>query len=138
MNARRQLARVERLRQVIVRAYFQPHDAIDVLAAGGQQNDGHGGSPPKLAKNLEAVLLGQHHIQNHELVPAARRKIDRPRTQRWACTSNPSPPSSSPTSSHSSPVVVDDEDLSRHARVKLSPKKGGAAVKNGKAHVKNA
>ena len=42
VDARGQLARVERLGQIVVCADLQAHDAIHVLAAGGQENDGDG------------------------------------------------------------------------------------------------
>ena len=47
VNARCQLARVERLGQVVIGADLQADNAIDVFAAGGEQDDGNRGSPSK-------------------------------------------------------------------------------------------
>ena len=73
---------------------------IDVFAPGRQQDGGNCGAP-KGAQDLEAVLLRQHHIENHELVAPARRQLDGARTRRMGIDSNPSPRRSSPTRSHS-------------------------------------
>ena len=59
-----ELARGDRLRQIIVRADLQPDDAVDVLAAGAQHNDRHVAFPPQRAADLVAVHAGQHHVQH--------------------------------------------------------------------------
>ena len=110
VNARRQLARVERLGQIVVGADLQADDAIDVLAAGREQNDGNDESPPKLAQNLEAVLLGQHHIENDELVAAARRELDGACTRVMGLHLEPFAAQQLADQIAQLPVVVDDED----------------------------
>src|SRR5205085_6494804 len=63
LDARDQLARVEGLREVVVRADLQPHDAVDVVAAGREHQHGDAGAfraqPPE---NLEAVHPRHHHV----------------------------------------------------------------------------
>src|SRR5690606_41291306 len=54
-----QLARVERLGDVIVGAHLQPHDAVDVVAPAGDEDDADAGPRPELAGEREAVLAGQ-------------------------------------------------------------------------------
>ena len=53
-DASQQLTRVERLRNVVVGADFQPHDAIDLFAFGGDHNDRH-----RVALAAQAAADGQ-------------------------------------------------------------------------------
>ena len=126
MDAGGQLARVERLGQIVVCADLQSDDAIDVLAAGGQQNDGHGGAPSKGAQNLEAVLLGQHHVENDELVAAARREIDCACARMMGIDIKPFAAQQLADQLAQLPVVVHDQDGPGHARSDCLRK--GAAV----------
>ena len=74
LHARQQLARIERLRQIIVGAEIEPDDAIDVVAAGRQHQ--HGRSRARLAQLLQHVesrQAGKHDVENDEVVVLALR-----------------------------------------------------------------
>ena len=60
-------ARVEGLGDVVVRAELQADDRVDVVVARGQHQDGGVAPPPDLAADLEAVELGKHHVEDHEV-----------------------------------------------------------------------
>ncbi len=68
VDARDQLARIERLGQVVVGAHLEADDAIDVLALGGQHDDRH-----RLARaaqapaDREAVFAGQHEVEHEQV-----------------------------------------------------------------------
>ena len=65
--AGQQFARIERLGEVVIRAHFQPDDAIDVLAARSQHDDGHLRFGADLAAQAEAVFARQHHVENQKI-----------------------------------------------------------------------
>jgi len=58
------LARVERLRQVIVGADLEADDPVRVVAARGQHEDRHLRTHPDPAADFEAVDVGQHDVQD--------------------------------------------------------------------------
>ena len=67
LDARHELARVERLGQVIVGAHLETDDAVDVLALRGQHDDGHRfARRAQAAAYREPVLAGQHEVEDHE------------------------------------------------------------------------
>jgi hypothetical protein len=76
LDARHQLAGFERLRQVIVRAQLQAEHAIGNFAARRQHDDGHGIIPADLPAHLEAVLAGQHHIEDDDVRQLAPKEPD--------------------------------------------------------------
>lgn len=64
VDAGQQLARRERLAEVVVRADLQADDAVDLVAAGGEQDDGHiVVAGPQIAQGREAIDLGHHQIK---------------------------------------------------------------------------
>ena len=68
VNAGDQLARIERLRQIVVGTHLEADDAIDVLALRRQHDDRHrfaGAAQP--AADGESVFAGQHEVQHHEV-----------------------------------------------------------------------
>jgi len=68
MDARNELARVERLRQIVVGPHLEPDDAIHVLAFRGEHHDRHvfaGGAQP--SAHGEPVLAGKHEIEHHQM-----------------------------------------------------------------------
>ena len=65
-----QLARIERLGQVVVSADLQAQDAIDRFASRGKQQDRDGGLLPQRLQQLESGAPGKHHIQNNQFVLA--------------------------------------------------------------------
>jgi len=80
VDPRQQFARIERLGQVIVGAHFQPENAVDVLAARGQHDDRHLRFRADLAAQAEAVVAGQHHVEDQKVdaVLGHRPAISRP------------------------------------------------------------
>ena len=63
-----QHARLHRLGDELVGAELQPDDAVEVVASGGQDDNGHQGAPcTQLAADAEAVHAGQHEVQHHEV-----------------------------------------------------------------------
>ena len=65
-HARDELARRERLRDVVVRPELQPHDAVGLLAAGCQHDHGELRAPPDPAAELEPVRAGKHEVEDDE------------------------------------------------------------------------
>ena len=68
LDARDELARIERLRQVVVGAHLETDDAVDVLAFCRQHHDGDvftGGA--QAAADREPVLAGQHEVEHDEM-----------------------------------------------------------------------
>ena len=63
-NARLQLARVEGLGEIVVGADLESDDAVRVLAARGQHQDRRLRAGADRATDLEAVDIGQHHVEN--------------------------------------------------------------------------
>ena len=115
-NPRGQLARVEGLGQVVVGPDLQADDAVDVFAAGRQQDDRHGRAPPERAKYLEAVLLGQHHIENDQFVGAAGCEIDGAGAGVVGIHFEAFAAQKFAYQIAELPVVVDDEDRPGHGR----------------------
>jgi hypothetical protein len=68
MHAGQQLARVERLAQVVVGADFQADDAVDVLALGGEHDDrGAVVGGAQAAADGQAVLAGHHQVEHDQV-----------------------------------------------------------------------
>ncbi len=73
-----QLARRERLGDVIVGTELEPDHAIGLVAARGQHDDGHAvAGVADLAENRKAVEAGHHHVEQHG-VEAARGELREP------------------------------------------------------------
>jgi len=102
-------------------------DAIDVFAAGRQQDDRHGRAPPEGAKYLEAVLLGQHDIENDQLVGAAGREIDGAGAGVVCIHLEAFAAQKLADEIAELPVIVDDEDGPRHLRSNC-PRKGAPSL----------
>ncbi len=65
-----ELARAERLRDVVVGAELEAHDPVGLLGAGGQHDDGQRarlGRPAEGAADLQAVDAGQHEVEDDEV-----------------------------------------------------------------------
>ena len=67
MHARDELARAERLRQVVVGADGQPDDLVGLRVARGQHQHRHGPVVLDAAAHLEAVEAGQHEVEDDEV-----------------------------------------------------------------------
>ena len=73
-NSRHQLARAERLRDVVVAAQFQTQHAIDFIGARGEKDYGnsrHLRMTPDAPADFETILTRQHHVEHDQVgVPA--------------------------------------------------------------------
>src|SRR5262249_15117039 len=70
-----QLARVERLAEIIVGADFKPDNAVDILLQRRKENDRHVGAVgPEVAAHVEAGAVGQHHVE-HDEIDMVRRQL---------------------------------------------------------------
>ena len=58
---------VEGLGQVVVRAQLEPDDAVGVVAARDQHQDGRVRARADPPADLEAVQVGQHDVEEHGL-----------------------------------------------------------------------
>ena len=68
VNARDELARVERLRQVIVGAHLEADDAIDFLAFRRQHDDRHRfAGAAQSAADGQPVLARQHQVEHDQV-----------------------------------------------------------------------
>ena len=67
LDAGDQLARVEGLRHVVIGADLEADDAVDVVAAGGEDDDGDVAGLAELLADGEAVHLGHHDVEDDEV-----------------------------------------------------------------------
>ena len=77
LDPREQLHGVEGLGDVVVRADVEAEHLVGVLALGRQQDDGHVALPPDRGERRNAVHLGHHHVQQHELHVLAGEEVQR-------------------------------------------------------------
>ena len=66
LHAGDELARVERLRQVVVGADLEADDLVDVLVARGEHQDRHLGAAAQTAADLDPVDVGQHQVEDDQ------------------------------------------------------------------------
>jgi hypothetical protein len=66
LDARDELARIERLRQVVVRAHLEADDLVDVLVAGAQHEDRHVGRLPDAPTDVDAVDVREHEVEDDQ------------------------------------------------------------------------
>ena len=69
LDAREQLARIERLGQIVVGAHFQADDAIGFLAARGEHDDRNLRAGAHVAAQREPVVARQHHVEHDDVRP---------------------------------------------------------------------
>ena len=85
LHAGDELARVERLRQVVVGADLEPDDLVDVLVARGQHQDRHVRALADAPADLDPVDVREHQVEHDQ------RGLARPRPARAPrCRSRPS------------------------------------------------
>ena len=76
MLGRQQLARVERLGQVVVRAHLKADDSVGRLGDGGQHDDRRRILGANVATQLQPALAGQHDVENDEVdLRAAQQRL---------------------------------------------------------------
>jgi hypothetical protein len=73
-NPREQLAEPERLGEIVVGAHLEPDDLVDLLALGGDHDDGHGRPGTQLAAHRQAVHVGQADVEQDEVGLASRQR----------------------------------------------------------------
>ena len=66
LHAGDELARVERLGQVVVGADLEADDLVDVLVAGGQHQDRNVGALADPAADLDPVDVGEHQVEDDQ------------------------------------------------------------------------
>ncbi len=62
-----QLAQTVGLGDVVVGTHLEAHHGVDLAALGRDHDDRHPALGPQLAADVDAVHLGQHHVQQHEV-----------------------------------------------------------------------
>jgi len=68
VDARDQLARIERFRQVIICSHLEPNDPVHVLAFGGEHDDRHRFSGPAQASaDPQAVFARKHEVEDEQV-----------------------------------------------------------------------
>jgi hypothetical protein len=114
-DARGDLARAERLGDVVVAAQFQPDDAIHLVGAGGQEQHGHIGMPAQGAADVEAGHVRQADVEDDEIDGVGRQPAQRLATQRAAIDGKTLGAQGVAQGIGNGRFVVDDEDF--HARM---------------------
>src|SRR4029450_13254381 len=66
LDAGHELARVERLRHVVVRADLEPDDLVDVLVPRGEHEDRDVRGLADAATELDAVAVREVEVEDHE------------------------------------------------------------------------
>ena len=66
-DARDDLARAERLDDVVVGSQLQAENPVHLGAAGGEHDDRHLGAPAQLATDVAAVAVGQGEVEQDEV-----------------------------------------------------------------------
>ena len=77
-----QLLGLERLDDVVVGPGLEADDHVDGVALGGEHHDRDAGLGPDLPADVDAVLAGQHQVEQHHVGPVVaerRRAPGRPR-----------------------------------------------------------
>ena len=83
------LARVERLRDVVVGAELEPDHPVDDLAGRGQHDDRHIAAAAQLAREAETVLAGHAQVEDHQVDRASRQHLARGGDAPCALTAKP-------------------------------------------------
>ena len=82
IDAGEQLAKAERLDQVVVGTELEADDAVDLVSARADDDDRHARAGAQLAAHLEAVAVGEAQVEQHEIVLGRRDGIRRVRDPR--------------------------------------------------------
>jgi hypothetical protein len=71
-----QFAGIERLGKVVVGAQFEADDAVGVLAAGGEHEDGEFALLAEAAQDFEAIHAGEHNVKDNQAKVAAESRFE--------------------------------------------------------------
>jgi len=124
LEPRQQLARVERLGQIIIGAEFEPDNPVGVLAARGQHQDRHVALRAQAAADFEPIDIGQHDIEDDGAIgPITDYRLD-PRRAAMASLDH-KPALGQIVAQHvgEADIVIDDQYRVGHQRV-LLPRMG--------------
>ena len=77
LDAGDQLSRVEGLRDVVVGADLEADDLVDVVVAGGEDDDGNVGCLAQLFADGEAVHLRHHYVEDDQVGVDGARLLQR-------------------------------------------------------------
>ena len=72
-----ELLGLERLDDVVVGARLQADDDVDGVALGGEHDDRYAGLGPDLLADVDAVLAGQHQVEQHDVGPVVVERLHR-------------------------------------------------------------
>src|SRR6266540_5312085 len=78
-DPRGHLTRAEGLDDVVVGAELEADDAVGLLAAGGEHDDGDSGALPKRASHVVARAVGERHVEEDEVRQLVAGRLDRVR-----------------------------------------------------------
>jgi hypothetical protein len=70
VDARGEFTGIEGLGEVVIGADFEADDAVDVVAVGGEHDDGDRGGCADLAEDFKAAHAGEHDIENDQGIGA--------------------------------------------------------------------
>ena len=72
-----ELLGLERLDDVVVGAGLQADHDVDGVALGGEHDDGYAGLRADLLADVDAVLAGQHQVEQHHVGPVVVERLQR-------------------------------------------------------------
>jgi len=82
-NAGHQLAKPERLDQVVIGAHLEPHHSVGLLTSGRDDQDRDGRSGPQYAAHVDAVHIGKTQIEQHHVRVIRRQRRRAGRHPLW-------------------------------------------------------
>src|SRR5262245_50187711 len=118
-DAEHELARRERLGHVVVGAQLEAEDAIDLLAARGQEDDGDRAgldAPPKLLEDVDPRKLGEHPVEHDEVGLLLAGRLERHESVPGDPDEEALPREDVPEELRDVRFIFDDEDPVRHAQ----------------------
>src|SRR5262249_41810653 len=111
-----QLARIERLGQIVVGPKLQSDDLIDVVVAGGDHDDWEIAVSTQVPADLPAVELRQHQVEHYQVRPGRLHFVECLATIRSGLDLEPFLLEVDPGELHDIALVVDDQDRPGHAQ----------------------
>ena len=82
LDARLDLQNIEGLGHVVVGAVFQAEDLVHILALGGEHDNGHIGVFADAGAHFHAAQLGEHDVEQDQVIIAAFGLFDGPLRRR--------------------------------------------------------
>ena len=113
LNPRHELARGERLGEVVVAANLEAHDPVDLLGPCREEDDKRIGEGPDAEEDLEPVEPGQHDVEDHDVGQEGADLLDRVRPVGGLGNRHPLSLQEPPNDRTDRRLVVDDEHACR-------------------------